>query len=296
MRNKRFPEITTTFIDILTDYGFKLIFGTEKHKEILIRFLNALFENEMHIKEVKFHDKEVLPKNEEGKRVIFDVYCTTDTGHHFIVEMQQEYGHTFEKRIIHYVATGIVDQTRRGGTYDFEPVYTIIFTDFQMKQLPLKMVSEVVFMERESHKVLSDDVRLYFLSLPQVKKGWRECENELERMLYIIKNMDKMDKNSDAYKGKQYSEIFDASEIASMASEDVVAYSQSLYRKNDIMDAIEYASQESYNRGISKGIEKGIEEERIRFIRIMDKMGISPEQIAKSYNVSEEEIHKILNG
>lgn len=37
------------YIDPLTDFGFKHLFGSEPDKEIMIEFLNALFEGEKHI-------------------------------------------------------------------------------------------------------------------------------------------------------------------------------------------------------------------------------------------------------
>ncbi len=42
----------TEFINLQTDFGFKRIFGSEKRKSILIRFLNALFEGEFIIEDV----------------------------------------------------------------------------------------------------------------------------------------------------------------------------------------------------------------------------------------------------
>lgn len=42
----------STFINIRTDYGFKRIFGNPKNKHLLIRFFNALFDNEIHINDV----------------------------------------------------------------------------------------------------------------------------------------------------------------------------------------------------------------------------------------------------
>ena len=40
------------FIDPLTDYGFKLLFGSEPDKDIMIEFLNALFEGEKIIADI----------------------------------------------------------------------------------------------------------------------------------------------------------------------------------------------------------------------------------------------------
>ena len=44
------------YINPFTDWGFKRLFGQEFSKELLISFLNDLFEGELHIKNVTFKD------------------------------------------------------------------------------------------------------------------------------------------------------------------------------------------------------------------------------------------------
>jgi hypothetical protein len=48
------------FIHPFTDFGFKRIFGQESNKRLLIGFLNALFEGEFVIQDLKYRDKEML--------------------------------------------------------------------------------------------------------------------------------------------------------------------------------------------------------------------------------------------
>jgi len=80
----------TTFISPFTDFGFKRIFGQEDSKIILIGFLNALFEGEFVVMDLEYRDKEQLPDRPSERGVIFDVYCTLDTGEQFILEMQNK--------------------------------------------------------------------------------------------------------------------------------------------------------------------------------------------------------------
>ena len=42
----------------MTDFGFKRIFGTDPNKELLINFLNSLFDGEEVIKDVKLREYE----------------------------------------------------------------------------------------------------------------------------------------------------------------------------------------------------------------------------------------------
>lgn len=94
--------LNKTFIKLRSDYGFKRAFASPQHAEVLRKFLNALFEGKMEVTEITFQDKEVLPPDRNGKRIIYDVYCTTSTGYHFVVEMQQEQSDLFGKRMVFY--------------------------------------------------------------------------------------------------------------------------------------------------------------------------------------------------
>lgn len=57
----------------------------------------------------------------------------------------------------------------------------------------------------------------------KVSNDWDDCKTELERRLYLIKNMENLNKNSKPYLTGEYDEMFNAAEMASMAAEDIVA-------------------------------------------------------------------------
>ncbi len=70
-------EIQTEYINLQTDFGFKHVFGSIKNKSALVRLLNALFKGKLVVKDVTYHDKEILPSAQKGKWIRYDVYCTT---------------------------------------------------------------------------------------------------------------------------------------------------------------------------------------------------------------------------
>ena len=78
------------FINPFTDMGFKLIFGQEISKPILIEFLNSLLVGERCIQDVTFLNKEQPRTHDEDRSLIYDVYCKLDNGEHIIVEMQNK--------------------------------------------------------------------------------------------------------------------------------------------------------------------------------------------------------------
>ena len=51
-------RIEERYISLLTDFGFKRIFGTKPNKDLLINFLNSLFDGFQVIKDVKYLNSE----------------------------------------------------------------------------------------------------------------------------------------------------------------------------------------------------------------------------------------------
>lgn len=62
------------FINPFSDWGFKLIFGQEITKDLLISFLNDLLKGEHTITDITFKDKEQLPEAKNMRGIIYDIY------------------------------------------------------------------------------------------------------------------------------------------------------------------------------------------------------------------------------
>ena len=108
---------------------------SEFSKDLLISFLNDLLEGELRVKNVTFMDKEQLPPTKDQRGIIYDVYCETDTGKRFILEMQNRWQPNFLDRSICYASRCIVEQVDKGkkeneGAYKFLPIYTVCFMNF----------------------------------------------------------------------------------------------------------------------------------------------------------------------
>lgn len=249
----------TTFINLQTDYGFKRLFGTARNKPILIRFLNAVLGETVTVTDVVYHDKEMLPRDEDGKRIIYDVYCTSQgDSHHFILEMQNFYEPPFEERVLYYTTKIISDQGKKGWNYSLSPVISIVVMDFDLRHLRKSLMHDIRMTDVNTGEVLTDKIRVLLLSLRHVStKKWEECGSEIERLMYLIKNMDKLDKNSEIYRSREYEEMFEAAETDNMVKEELVAYSESLQRMRDYQSGLDYARKESYDDGVSKGRAEG---------------------------------------
>ena len=88
-----------------------------------------------------------------------------------------------------------------------------------------------------------------------------------------------MDKDSKAYKSREFDEIFHEAEIDNLVNEDAVAYSQSRLKYEETLAAVDYASNSSFERGIAIGEERGIAIGEERGIAIGEERGREAERM-----------------
>ncbi|HZH54461.1 MAG TPA: PD-(D/E)XK nuclease family transposase, partial [Sphingobacteriaceae bacterium] len=87
----------TTFIDLTSDFGFKKLFGSEPNKDLLISFLNAIFQGRKVIHDLEYTRQEELGDGLDEGGAIFDLVCTGKDGEKFIIEVQRARQSNFKK-------------------------------------------------------------------------------------------------------------------------------------------------------------------------------------------------------
>ena len=103
--------------------------------------------------------------------------------------------------------------------------------------------------------------------------------------------MDKLDKTSKPYLEGGYEKIFEAAESNRLVAEDVVLYSQSLDRIRAYQDGIDYAAEQS----MEKGIEIGREQEKVNTAKILIMMNQEDEFISQATGLTIKKIRSIRN-
>ena len=109
-------QIEERYISLLTDFGFKRIFGTAMNKDLLICFLNSLFNGRQVVKDVAYLNPEHVGDVYTDRKAIFDVYCEGENGEKFIVEMQNAYQTYFKDRSLFYSTFPIREQAPKEVT------------------------------------------------------------------------------------------------------------------------------------------------------------------------------------
>ena len=238
------------FINPFTDFGFHRIFGQEIHKELLIDFLNQLLKGEREVRDIRIKNPLQTPELEEGRGVVFDVYCEDSDGVWFVVEMQAAAQPYFYDRGLYYLARAIDQQGQRGKDWKFElqPVYGVFFLNFKMEGEFSKFRTDVILADRSTGRMFSDKIRQVYLELPYFPRGsWEECENDFERWIYLLKHMETLERMPERLRKSVFERLLEVADVASLTKEERVLYDEALKRYRDYKNTVEYAEE----KGIS---------------------------------------------
>ena len=307
-------RIEERYISLLTDFGFKRIFGTKPNKDLLINFLNSLFDGFHVIKDVKYLNSEHVGDVFAERKAIFDVYCENERGEKFIVEMQNAYQKYFKDRSLFYSTFPIREQAPKGAEWNFklEHVYTVALLNFDLEEEAFDkndINHDVGLLDKKTLKVFNDKLSFKYVEIAKFSKTEEELDTLYDKWLYVLKNLSRLDKRPAALKEKVFTKLFEEAEIAKFTPTELKEYEDSLkaYRdvKNSIDTALEKGREEGMakgmeigiEKGIAKGMEKGIakgmEKEKLATARRLLSMGLSEEQVSTVTELPLEEIQKL---
>ena len=138
-------QVEERYISLLTDFGFKRIFGTAMNKELLICFLNSLFNGRQVVKDVSYLNPEHVGDVYTDRKAIFDVYCEGENGEKFIVEMQNAYQAYFKDRSLFYSTFPIREQC------DTLLVFFNVFRLYSRSNYQQRLIIRHLFIEHIDH-------------------------------------------------------------------------------------------------------------------------------------------------
>ena len=258
------------FLDPKNDVAFKKIFGSEKHKDILIHFINDVLElkDNNQIDEVEFlstiQDAEIASK----KQSIVDVLCRDKNGVQIIVEMQVAPTKGFEKRAQYYAAKAYSRQLNKGQEADglYENLKAVIFiaiADYIVFPDKTEFKSEHVILDKNSHEHDLQDFSFTFVELPKFKKEKiEELDTTLDKWCYFFKYAAKTSEADMAKIGSSYKTIGDAYEIVNQYNwneQQLLAYERETKRVWDNRSVLEFQLDKAKAEGMEQGMEQGIE-------------------------------------
>ena len=256
--------IEERYISLLTDFGFKRIFGTAPNKELLINFLNSLFDGAQVIKNIKYLNNEHLGDNIAARKAIFDVYCEGENGEKFIVEMQNAYQEFFKDRSLFYSTFPIREQAKKSSDWDFNlsRVYTIALLNFDMKEEAFdkdKITHTVKLCDIETNKVFYRKLDFIYVEIAKFDKTEDELVTLYDKWLYVLKNLSRLESRPKVLLDKVFDRLFEEAEIAKFTPRELREYEDSRKAYRDLKNSLDTAKREGIAEGMEKGLAEGLE-------------------------------------
>ena len=283
------------YINLLTDFGFKRVFGTEPNKQLLIDFLNTLLPAHHHIKSVAFKNNENLGNTPLDRKAIFDIYCQAETGERFIVEIQKAKQNFFKDRSVYYATFPIQEQALKGDwNYQLSAIYTVgvldfVFTDHRDDSELLHTVE----LKDQRCDVFYDKLKFIYIELPKFSKTIDQLETHLDKWLFVLRHLAELSDRPEVLQEFPFNQLFEVAELANFSRNEQETYQNSLKYYRDLNNVVQTSRQEGFVKGQEEGIEQGRMAERQQIARQMKVAGIAIAQISQITSLSIKDIEAL---
>ena len=279
--------IEDRYISLLTDFGFKRIFGTAPNKDLLINFLNCQFDGRKVIKDLKYNNSEHVGDIYTERKAIFDVYCESVEGEKFTVEMQNASQKYLKDRTIYYSTFPIREQAPK-GEWDFKlnPVYTVALVNYDMKEKAFdqqEISHQVQLCDTATKQVFYDKLEFIYVEVTKFNKTEEELVTLYDKWIYALKNLAKLTDRPAALRDKIFDRLFQVAEIAKFTPTELREYEDSLKAYRDLKNSLDTAE------------EKGEAKEKKSTIKRLLASGISVDIIAIATGLTHDEVKVLID-
>ncbi len=276
-----------TYLNPFTDFGFKKLFGEEYNKDLLIDFLNQLLKKEQgRIKTLTYLKNEHLGRSEADRRAVYDLYCESEQGEKFIVEIQKSKQKFFKDRVLYYSTFPIIEQARAGDwNFELKAVYTVAILDFifdEDRDDAEKYRYDVKLADIETNRVFYDKLTFIYLEMPKFDKTLEQLETRFDKWLYILKNLERLHDIPEKLRDRVFKKLFAAAEIAKFTPEEAMAYEDSLKVYRDLKNSLDTAREEGRTEGVTQVA-----------VNLL-QMGQPIEAVSKATGLSLEKLERLL--
>ncbi|MFG6104424.1 Rpn family recombination-promoting nuclease/putative transposase [Leptothoe sp. EHU-05/26/07-4] len=269
------------YINLLTDFGFRRVFGSEPNKPLLIDFLNTLLPAYHHIQTLAYQMPEVLGNTPIDCKAIFDFYCQGENGERFIVEIQKAKQNYFKDRSVFYASFPIQEQALKGDwNYHLAPVYSIgvldfVFDDHKHDNAYLHTVE----LKNQHCEVFYDKLKFVYIELPKFQKSLTELVSHQDQWLYLLRHLPELDDRPQPFQDPVFLQLFEIAEIANFSPTEQDSYQNSLKYYRDLNNVVDTSREE----GRLEGLEEGrLEQARSLILRLLTrKLGEMPQDVVE---------------
>ena len=281
-------------LDPKMDFVFKNIFGSEKHPNILISFLNATLKPKDLITAVEIKNTDLNKGYIEDKFSRLDVKATTSNNEIINIEIQLKNEYNMIKRSLFYWSKLYSEQLNEGEDYSVLK-RTICINILNFKYLKTrKFHSGYRLKEIYSNEELTDVAEIHFIEIPKLEEGTDE-KDMLVAWIEFLKNPESEKVRSLEMSIDEIREAKD--ELIRMSNDNTQRelYEMRAKTLKDKISALNEAERKGIKKGRQEGIKEGEKSKAIEIAKSLINIGLDKETISKSTGLTLSEIEKLID-
>ena len=296
---KEKTEVVQRYVDLLSNSGFKAVFGDRANKDVVMSVMNMLLPEGRRVEDIEYAPTEHQGQMDENKEFRYDFMCRGTDGSFFIVEVQNSPEKFWFKRTVSYASRVYDRQNRRGGEYDVPPVYLIGLMGIDVKHSDPSLwygryVSEYTFREKHTGELQDDTIFIIFAELRRFDKELQDCSDDLEKMLYVIKNGWRFQNQPKELQDEIFRRLLEACDIPRFSEAKRNKYDKDMYderrRNGELAAAREIGMKEGMEKGREEGREEGRDAKALEIAMALKAKGMSAAEIAAVVGLPEDRI------
>ena len=125
------------------------------------------------------------------------------------------------------------------------------------------------------------------------RKEADECENQVERWIYLLKNMETLNRLPWAAQSAVFKKLESIADVGGMTRAERLQYDEALKKYRDTISVFEGVRMEGREEGRKEGREEGQKDEKIANARKMKAYGLALEMIADITGLTIDEVRDL---
>lgn len=276
-------------LDPKVDFVFKNIFGSEKHPEILISFLNAILKPEVPIVDVEIKGTDIAKNFVEDKYSRLDIKAITSNSEIINIEIQLKNEHNMIKRSLYYLSKMYEEQLNEGEDYK-SLKRTVCINILNFKYLKTESFHSVYRLkERQTNEELTDVIEMHFIEVPKLPVDSDETDM-LVAWVEFLKDPESEKVRHLELNVKELREAKDELIKMSNNEEQREMYDMRTQIFRDRISAFNTAKEEGKEEGREEGRQEGIKQGVYKVATSLKQAGVQLEIIQSTTGLSMEEI------
>ena len=291
-------DIEYRIYDPKEDFVFKMIFGTEENKKLLISLLNSILKGKPYIKDLSLNNTELTKILEPNKSSRLDILATSDNGIKFNIEMQCRKTKNLPTRTLFYTSKLYTKDLKENEDYNKTKVISIwLFGENVTDRKSAINEAFVTFQknDKDPYEIMTDSIRIIYLELYKYVIDNKNIDDKLTKWVDFLTNPIDLEKKTfedEDIKQARKTLNYISTDDNERSILDAIQKSRNDFY-NDMTAAKEEGKEEGLKEGLDKGLKEGEKKGKIEMAKNMLKEGLDINLISKLSGLSVKEIEEL---